>query len=164
MKTFPVRYGTLVKAVTALVVAAMLGIAAMGLRQPQADVFSSLATVVFPLALVLVAALYTVLRYELDAAGLHVVRPLGRRCVARSVSSLRADAEALKGALRVFGNGGLFSITGWYGTRKYGRCRVWATEREDLVVLDGDRGTVILSPRDRAEFIAVVAARFGVRA
>jgi hypothetical protein len=57
----------------------------------------------------------------------------------------------LFGALRTFGNGGLFGYYGWF--YKKGAFRLYATRRDRLVevVIDGKR--VVVSPDEPARFL-----------
>lgn len=164
MKRFGVRYGGLVKGMTAAVGLTFLAVIATGLVNVRGSPIQQAGMIVLP-ALVLVAtALFAVLRYEVDDEGLHVVRPIGHLRIAGAVSAIVADDAAAKGAIRTFGNGGVFSFTGYYRLPKYGHCRFWVTDLHHLVVIHGDRGCVVISPIQRDAFIAAVKQRFGVAA
>lgn len=162
---FEVRYGASLVVMTGLVIVALLGVFLVGMYKGPTgsgiDALPRLLMCALPLILLGATALFTVLRYEIDSAGLHVVRPIGPLCIASTVSTLDAPG-ALKGAIRTFGNGGLFSFNGWYWLRGYGSCRLWVTDLRDVVVLRGDRGCVVVSPAHRDAFIAAVRSRFGI--
>jgi len=60
---------------------------------------------------------------------------------------------ALKGSLRLFGNGGAFSFTGWYWNKTLGNYRAFVTDQERPVVLRYSLKTIILSPGEPEEFV-----------
>jgi hypothetical protein len=63
----------------------------------------------------------------------------------------------LQGSLRLFGNGGLFAISGWFWNRRIGRFRAYATDPERAVLLRyRDGAQVILTPHDVQHFIIQV--------
>ena len=67
--------------------------------------------------------------------------------------SVTGDAEAMRGSIRVFGNGGLFSITGRFWNRKLGWYRAFATDPSRAVVLRYAKRTIVISPHDPQHFI-----------
>jgi len=67
--------------------------------------------------------------------------------------SVSGDAEAMRGSVRVFGNGGLFSITGRYWNRKLGWYRAYTTDQSRAVVLRYADRTIVISPHDPQQFI-----------
>lgn len=68
------------------------------------------------------------------------------------------EAEAIRGSVRVFGNGGLFAFCGWFWNRSLGRYRMWVTDARRLVLIRcGDRRLVV-SPDNPQEFMAALLA------
>ena len=67
--------------------------------------------------------------------------------------SVTGDVDAMRGSVRVFGNGGLFSITGRYWNRKLGWYRAFATDQSRAVVLRYADRTVVITPHDPQQFI-----------
>ena len=67
--------------------------------------------------------------------------------------SVTGDAEAMRGSIRVFGNGGLFSITGRFWNRKLGWYRAFATDPSRAVVLRYAKRTIVITPHDPQHFI-----------
>ena len=59
----------------------------------------------------------------------------------------------MRGSVRVFGNGGLFSITGRFWNRKLGWYRAYATDPSRAVVLRYPKRTVVITPHDPQHFI-----------
>jgi hypothetical protein len=71
------------------------------------------------------------------------------------------DAEVLPpgtiGAqVRLFGNGGLFSFSGWYWSKKLGRYRMWVTDPKLQLVLNCRSRKIVVSPDAPEEFIRAV--------
>ena len=67
--------------------------------------------------------------------------------------SVTGDVDAMRGSARVFGNGGLFSITGRYWNRKLGWYRAYATDQSRAVVLRYAKRTIVITPHDPQQFI-----------
>jgi hypothetical protein len=71
--------------------------------------------------------------------------------------AVSGDPEGLRGSVRVFGNGGLFSISGCFWNRRIGRFRAYATDPSRAVLLryqDGKK--VVVTPDDVQHFIVRV--------
>jgi Bacterial PH domain len=67
------------------------------------------------------------------------------------------DVELVRGSFRVFGNGGLFSITGWFWNRRVGFYRAYATDLSRAVFLKyRDRRPVLITPHDTQHFLVRV--------
>jgi hypothetical protein len=65
------------------------------------------------------------------------------------LSRVRPDAEAMKGAWRTAGNGGLFAFSGWFRNKKLGKFQVWVTDPKRAVVLEFESRTPIVVSPDR---------------
>lgn len=72
-----------------------------------------------------------------------------------------APLASLPMTLRLWGNGGLYSWVGWFWSRGIGTYWMCATNLGELVLLDGERRWVV-SPENRAEFVAVVYDHLGL--
>jgi Bacterial PH domain len=73
------------------------------------------------------------------------------------------EPDGLRGSLRLFGNGGLFSISGWFWNRKLGRFRAYATDQDRAVVLRYRNGAkVVVTPHDVQHFIIKVRTVAGL--
>lgn len=113
-----------------------------------------IAVMAVPLLILLAAIPFMVRGYELRDGVLHVRRLLWTTCV--SLGELREaaiDPQAGAGSLRLFGNGGLFSFSGWFRNAKLGRYRAFVTDWQRAVVLRSAKCTVVLSPADPAGFV-----------
>jgi hypothetical protein len=68
--------------------------------------------------------------------------------------AVTGEPEGLRGSLRLFGNGGLFGISGWFWNRRLGRFHAYATDQDRAVLLryrNGDK--VVVTPHDVHHFI-----------
>jgi hypothetical protein len=63
------------------------------------------------------------------------------------------DPAAIKGSLRIFGNGGLFGMTGLYWNKTLGRFRLFATDPAKAVVLRLHGRIVVISPEEPDAFL-----------
>jgi hypothetical protein len=97
-------------------------------------------------------ALFTVRGYRIEGRRLLVKRWFWWTHI--SLEGLReatADPDAMSKAIRICGNGGLYSFSGWYWSKRLGRFRAYVTDLRRTVVLTFPRGKIVLSP-DRPEF------------
>lgn len=92
--------------------------------------------------------------YALSTSALEVRRPFWSNTFALAeLAAVAGDPEAFRGALRLFGNGGLFSFTGLFWTRKLGLFRAFATDPARAVVLKFAKRTIVITPDDPLRFI-----------
>jgi len=113
-----------------------------------------LAMVGAPLVLLVGSLVFMVRGYVLTETRIEV-RRLGW--------STRLPFAGLRGSLRLFGNGGLFAISGWFWNRRIGRFHAYATDPERAVLLryrDGNQ--VVVTPHDVQHFIVRVRRLAGL--
>lgn len=67
-----------------------------------------------------------------------------------------AAADELRGAIRLWGNGGLFGYYGLFRTPKLGKSRWYLTSRKNAVVVVTDKDTILFSPDDIQSFLAAI--------
>ncbi|GAA0725098.1 PH domain-containing protein [Dokdonella soli] len=158
---FGVRYGRLLKIMTTVAGLILLVVPGIGLVTGRHEPFALAGMVGLPLAILVTTFLFAVRGYEVAASGVYVARPIGPKRIAARITDIAADDSALEGAIRTFGNGGLFSFNGWFRLRKYGSCRLWVTDLDCLVVMRGDSGCVVVSPAQRERFVTTVRKRLG---
>ena len=89
-----------------------------------------------------------------------LVKRLGwsTRLPLQGLKTVAGDVEALRGAWRLFGNGGLYSFTGLFWNRRLGRYRAFATNPKNAVVLRSPARTVVVTPESPREFLHNLAA------
>lgn len=66
------------------------------------------------------------------------------------------NAQAIKGSLRLLGNGGLFGWIGSFSNKELGRFRAYATNRNKCVVLEFKDKTLLVTPDSPIEFVESV--------
>lgn len=108
-------------------------------------------------AILVVIAIYCVRGYELGPGELRI-----RRLFFQTRWPLDEDAtatvqpRAMRGSWRLWGNGGLFAITGIFSGSGLGRYHAFVTDPARTVVVTTRRGIVVVSPDRPAEFVAAV--------
>ncbi|MBD8871793.1 PH domain-containing protein [Rhodanobacter sp. DHB23] len=107
-----------------------------------------------PVSILLAALLFVVRDYTLRDGALYVRRLLWTtRVELGDLREAAIDPDAGAHSIRLFGNGGLFSFSGWFRNARLGRYRAFVTDWRQAVVLRADKGTVVLSPADPAGFV-----------
>jgi hypothetical protein len=113
-----------------------------------------------PLVVIAVAPLFMVRGYVVTADEILVQRPLWNTRFARNrLQSATADPGALRGSIRLFGNGGLFSFTGVFQSAALGRYRAFVTDPARCVILRFSDRVVVVSPADPPAFVEDVSTR-----
>lgn len=160
-------WSTLLRAATLLgagiLVAVGIG-AAMAIprdtRVPFAETFGVFVALVPP-AIAALSVLFVVRGFEVDRHVLRVRRLLWWTTVPLTgLVRVAVDPALVKGSVRVFGNGGLFSFTGRYRNRELGPYRAFVTDWSRAVVLYVPGRAIVVSPADPAAFVRAVSARF----
>jgi hypothetical protein len=111
-----------------------------------------------PPVVLFLALLFMVRGYVLTESQIEV-RRLGWSTILplAGLATVTGEPDGMRGSLRLFGNGGLFAISGWFWSRKVGRYRAYATDPERAVLLRYRDGTkVMLTPHDVQHFIVRV--------
>lgn len=127
-------------------------------KVPTASGFGYLAAAV-PLLVLAGSLFFGVSGYSLEGNRLQVHRLVTTTAIPLDgLARIRADPDACKGSLRVFGNGGLFAFTGWFYNRSLGRYRAFVTDFRHAVVLRFPDRVVVISPADPKEFVRRLAA------
>jgi hypothetical protein len=72
--------------------------------------------------------------------------------------SAEVTPDVMRGSLRLCGNGGLFSITGWYRNRALGNYRAFVTDLKRTVVLRFPARTIVVSPEAQEQFVAEISS------
>jgi hypothetical protein len=111
-----------------------------------------------PLAVLLGSLVFMVRGYVLTESQIEV-RRLGWSTVLpfTGLAAVNGEPQGLRGSLRLFGNGGLFAISGWFWNRRIGLFRAYATDPERAVLLRyRDGAKVVVTPHDVQHFIVRV--------
>jgi hypothetical protein len=94
------------------------------------------------------------------------IRRLGWRTVLPldGLVAVTGEPQGLRGSVRLFGNGGLFAVSGWFWNRRIGRFRAYVTDPERAVLLRyRDGRQVMLTPHDVQHFIVRARTLAGLR-
>lgn len=154
---FRAPWGPSVKVLTILASVFLLGMAAFEgsiLPRHLLGGWPWLVATGLPLLIVAFSALFVVRGYALDGSTLRVRRLLWDTAV--SLESLRrawSSPEAMRGSLRRFGNGGLFSITGLFRNRQLSSYRAFAMDPKLAVVLDFSDRKIVITPETPERFL-----------
>ncbi len=76
--------------------------------------------------------------------------------------SAAADREAMRGAWKVYGDGGLAAISGRYRSKRLGSFRAYLTDSEHAVVLRWPDRCLVISPQQHSFFVETVCKRAGL--
>lgn len=158
---FPAPWSVGLKLITGICVALLLMASLLSATAtgPQ-GIVRDLLLLVGP-AGIAVAALFVIRGYRVAPGELSVQRLVWTtRIPLVPLCRVDVDPRALSGSIRIGGNGGFFSFTGWYYNRRLGRYRMLVTDPRRAVVLHfADRRPIVVSPGDPAVFARV--ARLG---
>jgi hypothetical protein len=159
-KTYPAPWGISLRVVSSLCVAAALLVNLLPFFAPAAG-RAALALVGWGmLALLLGAMLFVVRGYTIEPDALAIRRLLWTTRVPRAgLQSVIFTPGAMRRSLRWCGNGGMFSITGWYRSRALGNYRAFVTDLNQTVVLRWATRTVVVSPENPEAFAAELSHR-----
>jgi hypothetical protein len=114
--------------------------------------------VALPLLLLPVAALFVVRSYAIEFNELLIRRLLWTtRLPLAGLQSAEVLPDVMRGSLRLFGNGGMFSISGLYRNRALGNYRAFVTDLKKTVVLRFPKRTVVVSPENPEQFVAEIS-------
>src|SRR5207248_9006670 len=116
------------------------------------------ALVGVPLVVLLATLPFMVRGYVLTERHIEV-RRLGWRSLLplAGLVAVTGEPEGLSGSVRLFGNGGLFGISGRFWNRRIGRFRAYATDPGRVVLLRyRDGSQVVVTPHDVQHFIVRV--------
>lgn len=143
---------------TILSIVILGGMALIGLTAEPIDTWLwPLAMVVLPLGVLVIAAFFMILGYELTPDEILIRRPgWASRVSLKGLQSVEVDPEAMRRSLRTFGNGGLFCFAGRFRNRKLGPYRAWATDPKSAVVLKFADRVVVVTPDEPRKFAARV--------
>jgi hypothetical protein len=160
VKTFAAPWCLALKIASAFTVVILVGVLAALVTAGAAGSGWGILALAGVGALLLVSPLFAVTGYSIESGELRIRRP--GWSVSRDLSELESaalDPNALAGSIRLFGNGGLFSITGLFWNRRLGRYRAFITDPRRAVVLRFRSRPVVVSPDDPHAFLAALPER-----
>jgi hypothetical protein len=152
-------WSKLVRIATTFTLVLMVGIIAAGLFSgPRGLLVWQISMVWIPLAFIVVSPLFMIRGYTLDEKRVRVQR-LGWYSTIdlREMQEVRYVPEAMKGAWRLCGNGGLFCLSGLFKNKELGNFRAFVTNSETTVVINAGGKNVVVSPKEPEAFVAALA-------
>ncbi len=107
-----------------------------------------------PAAIVCGAALFVIRGYTVTSEAILVHRLFWTtRLPLADLQSAKFEPDAIRWSIRTFGNGGLFSFTGYYWNKTLGAYRAFVTDPRRTVVLRFPKRTVVISPAAPERFV-----------
>jgi hypothetical protein len=156
MKHYEAPWSTALIVMSVLTTVVLLGASAgagliLAAKHPPGVLGSA---VLLPLVILFVAALFTIRGYSVASDCILVHRMLWDTKLPRAgLESVSVEPDAMRWSLRTFGNGGAFSITGFYYNKRLGSYRAYVTDPRRLVVLRYANRRVVLSPATPEDFV-----------
>jgi len=77
----------------------------------------------------------------------------------QNLMSADVDSQAMHNSVRTWGNGGMFSFSGWFYNSQIGAYQAYATDPQKAVILRFPQRTVIVTPEDPARFVSAILER-----
>lgn len=103
--------------------------------------------------LLLITLLFTIRGYIITPNALLIKRLFWNSSVNLSgLISVEVDPMAMNGSIRTFGNGGMFSISGYFRNKKLGNYRAFAMNPKNSVVLKFFKRTIVVTPENPQDF------------
>jgi PH (Pleckstrin Homology) domain-containing protein len=137
--------------VTSMGVMALVVMGAIVARPP---LLAAVLLIALPLIIVASTVAGRVRGYTLTEDAITVHRgSWDTRLPLTGLRSVTGDVDAMRGSIRVLGNGGVFAFTGRFWNSKLGWYRAFATDPGRAVVLRYANRTIVISPHDPQHFI-----------
>jgi len=108
----------------------------------------------FIFALQFLAALFTIRGYTVTPDAILVHRLFwDTRLPREGLVSATVEPKVMNCSLRICGNGGLFSFSGWFWSKSLRRYKAYVTDLNRTVVLRWEKRTAVVSPDDPEGFV-----------
>lgn len=161
MKNFRAPWGWTLRSSSIIAAVVCLGGASIDFATPKgsplAPYFLNFWVPILFLALLLGTALFTIRGYTVTNEAILVHRLFwDTRLPREGLVSATVEPRALSWSLRICGNGGMFSFSGWFWSKKLGRFQAYATDLNRTVVLRWEKRTAVVSPDDPEGFVREV--------
>ncbi len=151
MKHYKAPWSTSLIIVTSAVTVLLLGIT-IGMAFYGRGIISW--TGLLPLTILVFSVPFTIRGYTVTPDAILVHRLFWTtRLPLSGLESAKFEPEAMRRSVRTFGNGGLFSITGFFYNKALGAYRAFVTDQHQTVVLHYSGRTVVVSPSSPEEFV-----------
>ena len=148
MKIYKAPWSTSLIVMSSLVTVICIGIGISLIRSGRSWI------AFLPLVIVCGGILFTIRGYTVTPDAILVHRLLRTtRLPLVGLRSAEVEPEAMRRSIRTFGNGGLFSFSGWFRNNALGAYRAFVTDPHRTVVLHFSTRTVVVSPSAPEEFV-----------
>lgn len=149
---FPAPWGRALKVISTLATLFLVAATGAGWWAEGLPSLGRWSLFVAPLGLLAGCLLFVVRGYRPTPSALYVRRLLWEtRVPLDGLHTARLEPGAPSKVLRVCGNGGLFSFSGWFWSRSLGRFRLFANDlRQPVVLRFADRAVVVHPARPEA--------------
>lgn len=156
-KYFKAPWDTMLRSISALTVVIMLGFPLYDLSTSGGILINTGHPIIIRLvpAILIILLLFMIRSYKISGNALLVRRLFwNTRIELSDIRSALYDPEGMKGSIKTIGNGGVFSYSGWFYSKKLGKFRALATNRAECVVLNFTDGkTILISPENPQMFL-----------
>ena len=152
MKSYKAPWSTSLVVTSSVVTAVCIGVSLLLLR--DGHTWHAL----LPLLIVFGGLLFTIRGYTVTSDAILVHRLLWSTRVPLSGCTSAEVAPEMSCGIRLFGNGGLFSFSGWFRNRALGTYRSFVTDPHRRVVLRYSERPVVVSPASPDEFVHDIGA------
>lgn len=150
-KFYRAPWGMMLIVISALTTILCLGIPAIEFIKPHNNKDFALF---LPVLLLAGGALFIIKGYTLTNDTLIIHRLFwDTQLPLAGLKSADQNMNPLRGAIRTWGNGGLYSFTGYYYSKPLGTFRMYATDLKKLVVIYFAKGAAVISPENPEEFV-----------
>ncbi|MCW8126374.1 PH domain-containing protein [Microbulbifer halophilus] len=155
---FTAPWSRQLKWLTALVALLLLALPSILLsRAPETASALFAVSIWLPPTILALGALFAIRGYEIEGQMLRILRPGWKtRIDLKDLQSAEVKPEAMRGSVRIFGNGGLFGFIGLFRNSTLGRYRAFATDSANCVVLRFPVHTLVVTPDRPEQFIAAL--------
>lgn len=151
---FPASWSPLLIGITSFTTVLLAVVVILIYKTEAVSEIARVLLLIFFVMMWVVALLLTVRGYRLESGSLYIERLLWKtRIDLRHLRSALADPMAMSWSIRALGNGGFFSVSGLFYSKKLRWYRAWVTNVKDCVVLRLEDRTVVVSPHDPQKFI-----------
>lgn len=155
MKTYKAPWGGMLMVISILVTVLCVGASVM--TWVYFGEIESLALIVagwLPVVILLGCLPFVVRSYTITDDAILIRRLFWDTRLERvGLRSAEVVPNAMRGSIRTFGNGGAYSITGWYWNKRLGFYRTYVTDLKRTVVLGFPIRKVVLSPDAPEDFV-----------
>jgi hypothetical protein len=158
---FKAPWGTPLKVISTLATVLLLGIfGGLAFSDHASTAVTMVLYIAIPLLIMFTSLLFTVRGYTISGNALRIRRLLWNTDIDISMlSSVDYDPKAMTGSIRTMGNGGLYSFSGKFRSRKLGSFKAYLTDFRNCVIIKRAGKTIVVSPENPELFVEVLRNR-----